>query len=496
MKSVFANLSGLFMFVALVSSGEASANQALVDAVISQNVTAVENVLKNDPSVDVNYVSRAYSFTALCFAAEKDSAEIVQLLLAQPKVNANQECMGDFTPVMLAMSEKKWKNASVLIASPLVAINREIWGSAYGRETSAFAYAASLNQVQLMKEILSRKDFDPKLASKAFYDAINALALDSVRFLIDFPSIDVNHFNLEYVSYSSALEVAMIPQGREEHTLGSEQHLELLKTIIASPRFKPARSSAALEAIGLNDLWTDLNKTLRLLIESKIDLSFQDEEGQTALSLAKDKGLAETATLLEKAGVPMPDLTEKDPAKNFINFSMDYRNGAQMYAANFFSNRLVGKLEVNSNFAPVHVATQRQEGISSVSSLSLDIGFKKSGGLEVTEAVVGASTGRYGEYRTFTKNMKFKRGKLVSADVYWVWLNPSGHGPRVNGVGHFILGATAKALNAKPWVESTWKEFRDDTLKTLQRELNLTPAEFEQLQKQNYWSSNKAVPKP
>ena len=90
----------------------------LMGAVIFRQVSIVRLLLEQ-PTVDLNYTV-GYQ-TALHYAVNSDNAEIVQLLLDDPRLSAaiHKDNLGE-TPVMFAMRRKKVNALRQLVAHPSV----------------------------------------------------------------------------------------------------------------------------------------------------------------------------------------------------------------------------------------------------------------------------------------------------------------------------------------------------------------------------------------
>ena len=110
-----------------VNSKSASNSTGLIEVVMNdqhnsrETNNALVRLLLEQPIVDLNCVETGMSSTALHWAAYWDNAEVVQLLLDDPRLNtANCKDKNGNSPVMLAMLYNKVNALRVLVAHPSV----------------------------------------------------------------------------------------------------------------------------------------------------------------------------------------------------------------------------------------------------------------------------------------------------------------------------------------------------------------------------------------
>ena len=104
-------------------------SEILYAAVSFHNEDEVESVLRDNPGLDVNWVSGKDDWTALHFAANRGDDDIVKMLLAHPDIDVNAADYRGRPPISLACEEGELSVVKLLLEDARVDAALEDYGN-------------------------------------------------------------------------------------------------------------------------------------------------------------------------------------------------------------------------------------------------------------------------------------------------------------------------------------------------------------------------------
>jgi len=299
-------------FCEAAESGEVS--EAFLQSILTQDA-AFMNAGKSD---------RRYNDTAFWLALKNTRIMVVRLLLADPRVDVNQQDGNGYSALLWAIKRGNTDVVKLLLTEPRLRA-----AGKYERGKTELIVAAEDGHVEIVRSLLLDPRFDCNVIDHeggtalmravinghedivtlmlnsprvninqknecgfdAFLVAVDRQKLGSVKILLASPNIDVNQ--REDDDGWSALFFAI-----------KEQNAEMVKLLLKDPRMLVNQS----ENEGLSPLLFAVD-TLRVemvklvLAESRVDVNFELKRGRlTALSLAALNGFKEVIEVLLKDG--------------------------------------------------------------------------------------------------------------------------------------------------------------------------------------------------
>ena len=246
---------------------------------------ALVELLLADSKVDPNIKDKSNS-TPLHMAAMCGYIDVVKLLLADHRVDLNARGCWGGSPLSLAVRGSKFDVVKLLLANPKVDPNSRDHSE---NDATPLLLAAEFGEVAIVELLLANPNVDPNLKDKRGSTPLYAAAargeLEVVKLLLANPQFDPNSKSL----YEMILPRAAAIHGR----------IDVIRVLQTNPRVSPSfRNHYGRRPLGAAAQWGHADVVKLLLANPKVDPDMADCYEETPLSLAARDGQQATLALL------------------------------------------------------------------------------------------------------------------------------------------------------------------------------------------------------
>jgi len=268
---------------------EVSAEEQLFQATTAGNAAAVARLLRL-PHLNVNWGEEYYDRTALIRACFKGHADIVRMLLADPRVDVNRAQNQGATPLNIACQYQQLEVVKLLLADPRVDVNIP-----NDRLGTPFFYACNKMNLEIVRAMVAHPRLNVNQATETSITPFMAVCEgDSEELkmeLFQVPSLDLEAANLKG---ETALHICMLnpdPPTRFTELLINHPAVDVNHLAVRgmTPVFAAARAGnfkclqlliASGKDLDLNVGWFNAKPRLSLKVKDLLD-RYQENKPRT-----------------------------------------------------------------------------------------------------------------------------------------------------------------------------------------------------------------------
>ena len=282
-----------------------------------------------DSKVDPN-IKDNRDVTPLHVAARRGHIDVVKLLLADHRVDLNARDYSGYTPLSIVVGSGNQDVAKLLLANPKVDLN---YNDLSNNGATLLLLAAKLGQIAIVELLLANPNVDPnhkdKCGNTPLLEAALHGYLDSVKLLLANPQVDPNSKSLYEMILPRAaaihgrMNVVRILQTNPRVSLSYRKHCgkrplgaaaqyghaDIVKLLLANPKVDPDMANCYEETPLSLAARDGQRATLALLLANpKVDPNHKNLQGETPLHGAVKNGSKDVVQVLLKSPKVDPNL--------------------------------------------------------------------------------------------------------------------------------------------------------------------------------------------